>query len=88
MKAWSSSQSWPVTVSNPSAVGQAVQVSGRTFGADENVQTGFNGNTNIFSIALKAYFGGGGRNGGLVDYQRNGATSWDGAPTTILGTTF
>ena len=37
---------------------------------------------------MKAYFGGGGHNGALVDYQRNGATSWDGAPSTIIGTTF
>jgi hypothetical protein len=35
-----SSQSWSVNVSNPSGVGQSVQVSGRTFGPDENVQTG------------------------------------------------
>ncbi len=54
----------------------------------EKVQAGFGGNTNIFSIAVKAYFGGGGRNGGLADYQRNGPTDWDGAPSTILGTTF
>ena len=38
-----SSQSWPVTVSNPTAVGQSVQVSGRTFGPDENVQTWLGG---------------------------------------------
>jgi hypothetical protein len=46
------------------------------------------GDTNIFSVALKAYLGGGGRNGGLVDYQRNGATNWDGAPATIAGIGF
>jgi hypothetical protein len=48
----------------------------------------FGGDNNIFSITLKAYFGGGGRNGGLVDYQRNGATNWDGAPSTIVGSSF
>lgn len=61
---------------------------GYTFGRSQHLTGGFGGDTNIFSIALKAYFGGGGRNGGLVDYQRNGATDWDGAPSTVIGSTF
>jgi hypothetical protein len=61
---------------------------GYTFANYQHVSGGFAGDVNIFSISLKAYFGGGGRNGGLVDYQRNGATNWDGAPASILGTTF
>jgi hypothetical protein len=61
---------------------------GYTYARYEHMTGGFAGDSNIFSIALKAYFGGGGRNGALVDYQRNGATSWDGAPSTIIGTTF
>ncbi|HEX3674097.1 MAG TPA: hypothetical protein VHU87_07460 [Rhizomicrobium sp.] len=59
-----------------------------TFGRSQHLIGGFGGDTNIFSIALKAYFGGGGRNGGLVDYQRNGATDWDGVPSTVVSTTF
>jgi hypothetical protein len=57
-----------------------------TFARYEHNSAAFSGDNNIFSITLKAYFGGGGRNGGLVDYQRNGATDWDSAPSTILGT--
>lgn len=59
-----------------------------TFARYNNVASGFGGDTSIFSIAVKAYFGGGGRNGGLVDYQRNGPTDWDGAPSAILGSSF
>jgi Subtilase family/Peptidase inhibitor I9 len=35
-----SNHSWPVTVTNTSAVGQFVRVNGRTFGPAQNVQTG------------------------------------------------
>jgi hypothetical protein len=35
-------------------------------------------------VGLKAYLGGGGRNGTLVDYQRNGTTNWDGAPAGLV----
>jgi hypothetical protein len=61
---------------------------GYTYAHYSHLAVGFDGNTNIFSVALKAYFGGGGRNGGLVDYQRNGATNWDGPPATIVGASF
>jgi hypothetical protein len=37
----------------------------------------------VLLVGLKAYLGGGGRGGTLVDYQRNGATNWD-APNPIL----
>jgi hypothetical protein len=50
--------------------------------------TTFANDNNIFSVTVKAYFGGGGRSGGLVDYDRNGAVNWDSAPSTILGTSF
>jgi len=38
----------------------------------------------VLVVGLKAYLGGGGRNGTLVDYQRNNATNWDGAPAALL----
>jgi hypothetical protein len=37
----------------------------------------------VLLVGLKAYLGGGGRGGTLVDYQRNGATNWD-APNPTL----
>jgi hypothetical protein len=43
---------------------------------------------NIFLVGVKAYLGGGGREGTLVDYQRNGTTNWDGAPATLIGLGF
>jgi hypothetical protein len=61
---------------------------GYTYAHTEHLAGNFGGDANIFSIKLRAYFGGGGRNGGLADYQRNGATTWDGAPATIVGTSF
>lgn len=60
---------------------------GYTYARYQHLSSGFGGDSNIFSVAVKAYFGGVGH-GGLIDYQRNGATSWDGAPSTIAGTTF
>lgn len=43
-------------------------------------------NMNILSVGLKVYFGGQGKTGSLRDRQRNGALSWDGAPSnTIVG---
>ncbi|HTQ14952.1 MAG TPA: hypothetical protein VMH86_13840 [Rhizomicrobium sp.] len=60
---------------------------GYTYARFQDLTGGKSGNANIFSVALKAYFGGV-RNGGLIDYQRNGATDWDGAPPTLVGTTF
>jgi hypothetical protein len=38
----------------------------------------------VLLVGLKAYLGGGGRSGTLVEYQRNGATNWDGAPAAVL----
>jgi hypothetical protein len=61
---------------------------GYTYAHTQRLMGNFGGDANVFSIKLRAYFGGGGRNGGLADYQRNGATSWDGAPATIVGTSF
>lgn len=43
---------------------------------------------NVLMFGLKAYLGGGGRSGTLVDYQRNGTTNWDGAPATLVGLNF
>ena len=60
---------------------------GYTYARYQNLTGGLGGDTNIFSIALKAYFGGV-RSGGLVDYHRNTATNWDGAPASLVGTTF
>jgi hypothetical protein len=42
----------------------------------------------VFLVGLKAYLGGGGREGTLVDYQRNGTTNWDGPPQTLIGLGF
>jgi hypothetical protein len=61
---------------------------GYTYARYQHLAGGFGGDANIFMLSLKVYFGGGGRNGGLVDYQRNGATNWDGAPAAIIGTSF
>ncbi|MGH6871018.1 MAG: hypothetical protein ACREHE_05870 [Rhizomicrobium sp.] len=60
---------------------------GYTFARYQHLSGGAGGNASIFTIALKAYFGGV-RNGGLIDYHRNGATGWDGAPSALVGTTF
>jgi hypothetical protein len=35
-------------------------------------------------VGLNVYLGGGGRNGTLVDYQRNGTTDWGAAPSALL----
>jgi hypothetical protein len=42
-------------------------------------------NLNILSVGLKVYFGGEGHDGSLRTRQRNGAISWDGPPSTIIG---
>ena len=42
----------------------------------------------VFLVGVKAYLGGGGRQGTLVDYQRNGTTSWDGPSQSLLGLGF
>lgn len=49
---------------------------------------GLNESLNVFSVALKFYFGGGGRRASLVDYQRGGTTNWDGAPPALIGIGF
>jgi hypothetical protein len=49
---------------------------------------GLDENLNVFSVALKFYFGGGGRRASLVDYQRGGTESWDGPPPTLVGIGF
>ncbi len=41
-------------------------------------------NSDIFGVALKIYFGGGGESNTLRDYQRNGPVYWDGAPATLV----
>jgi len=38
----------------------------------------------VWSVAIKAYFGGGGAGNTLRDYQRNGAVSYDSAPTALV----
>ncbi|MGH9604885.1 MAG: hypothetical protein ACRD3N_04210 [Terracidiphilus sp.] len=38
----------------------------------------------IWSVALKVYFGGGGEGNTLRDYQRNGSVNYDNAPPAIL----
>ena len=38
----------------------------------------------VLLVGIKAYLGGGGRSGSLVDYQRNGATNWDAASPTLF----
>jgi hypothetical protein len=38
----------------------------------------------VYGVALKVYFGGGGGGDSLRDYQRNGAVTYDGAPPGIL----
>lgn len=38
----------------------------------------------VLLVGIKAYLGGGGRSGSLVDYQRNGTTNWDAAPATAF----
>jgi hypothetical protein len=49
---------------------------------------GLNENVDVFSVALKVYFGGGSRRASLVDYQRGGPTDWDGAPPALVGIGF
>ena len=61
---------------------------GYTYARYQRLAGSFGGDANIFMVSLKAYFGGGGRNGGLADYQRNGATNWDGAPAALIAATF
>ena len=38
----------------------------------------------VLLVGIKAYLGGGGRGGTLVDYQRNGTTNWDAANPTLF----
>jgi hypothetical protein len=38
----------------------------------------------VLLVGIKAYIGGEGRTGSLVDYHRNGTTDWDAAPSTVF----
>ncbi len=38
----------------------------------------------VLLVGVRAYLGGGGRSGSLVEYQRNGTTNWDAAPRTAF----
>jgi hypothetical protein len=85
-----SSQSWPVTVTNTGSSSQTVHLNGRTFGPDQNAQSGTVTLSDTSSPKITNY-GGTPNNYGVFHFtvapgqdQLTGALAWPGDPTFCL----